>query len=110
MRSKSRLNPAAERPATTALPSGRPPDDSWVDGVADEVTELLRERGLDLELLVMHDKVTEVLHAVGISGAPARYFRSLESDRGPKAQAPEVPGSALATEGARSSQTLTSAP
>lgn len=59
----------------------REPGDAWVDRVADEVQALLRERGLDLELLVMYDKVTEVLHAVGFSGAPARYFRSLEGDR-----------------------------
>ena len=53
-------------------------EDAWVDGIADEVTALLAERGLDLELLVMHDKVTEVLHGVGFSGAPARCFRSLQ--------------------------------
>ena len=72
-------------PAPRTLSSGtvltRSTDDAWVDRVADEVTALLAQRGLDLELLVMYDKVTEVLHAVGFSGAPARYFRSLEGDR-----------------------------
>ncbi|MDE1820932.1 MAG: hypothetical protein KGJ23_11235 [Euryarchaeota archaeon] len=50
-------------------------DDSWVDRVADEVQALLRREGLDLELVVFYDRVTEMLHAVGYDGAPARYFR-----------------------------------
>ena len=58
-------------------------DDSWVDDIADQVQALLGEHGLDLELVVFYDKVTEVLHATGFDGSPARYFRSLESDRAP---------------------------
>ena len=84
---------ASPRVLRTVLPPDGPcpPSlgDAWVDEIADEVAALLAERGLDLELLVMYDKVTEVLHAVGFSGAPARYFRSLASDR---AEAPPDEG------------------
>ncbi len=73
-------------PAPRARPSGtvltRSTDDAWVDLVADEVQALLAEHGLELELVVFYDKVTEVLHAVGFSGAPARYFRSLDTGAG----------------------------
>ncbi len=57
------------------LPGG---EDGWVDVVADEVTSLLDEEGLQLELVVFYDPTTEVLHAVGYDGAPARYFRTKE--------------------------------
>lgn len=49
-----------------------------MDVVADEAGDLLSEEGLDLELIVFYDPLTETLHAVGYDGAPARYFRSLE--------------------------------
>ncbi|MDE1820865.1 MAG: hypothetical protein KGJ23_12620 [Euryarchaeota archaeon] len=67
-------------PAHRAGPSGtvltRPTrdNDAWVDLVADEVQALLRERGLDFELLVMFDPICEQLHAVGYDGAPRAYF------------------------------------
>lgn len=54
-------------------------EDGWVDVVADETSSLLAEDGLQLELVVFYDPVTEVLHAVGYDGAPARYFRAIES-------------------------------
>lgn len=60
-----------------------PGEDSWVDVVADGVGDLLREEGLDCELIVFYDPLTETLHAVGYDGAPARYFRGLEADGGP---------------------------
>ena len=62
--------------------SGDPPcgEDGWVDVVADEVTSLLDEEGLQLELVVFYDPTTEVLHAVGYDGAPARYFRTKEDE------------------------------
>ena len=52
-------------------------DDTWVDQVADEVTALLKEQGLDLELLVLYDPICETLHSVGYDGAPARYMSAL---------------------------------
>ncbi|MDE1819531.1 MAG: hypothetical protein KGJ23_06550 [Euryarchaeota archaeon] len=88
MRSKSRLKPSANRPA----PNEHPQDDSWVDQVADEIQALLAEHGLELELVVFYDNQTEILHATGLDGSPARYFRSLESEGGT--------GSSGATKGA----------
>lgn len=57
-------------------PNQRPEDDAWTDDVADRVQALLREEGLELELVVFYDSLTEVLHAVGYDGAPARFFAS----------------------------------
>lgn len=54
-------------------------DDAWVDSTADRVQAILAEEGLELELLVFYDQVTEVLHAVGFDGAPASYFRGREA-------------------------------
>lgn len=65
----------SQRPAT----SKRPADDSWVDQVADRLTEILAEEGLQLELVVFYDPIAETLHAIGFDGAPTRYFSSLES-------------------------------
>ena len=79
MRSRTR-QPSATRPATTER---KPDNDLWVDQVADEVQSLLAEHGLELDLVVFYDKVTEVLHATGFDGSPARYFRSLESEGRP---------------------------
>lgn len=53
--------------------------DAWTDDVADRVQAILREEGLDLELVVFYDPVTEALHAVGYDGSPGRYFRALET-------------------------------
>jgi hypothetical protein len=58
-------------------------DDSWVDPIADDVSALLRESGLQMELVVFYDWITETLHAVGYDGSAARYFRSLEADGTP---------------------------
>lgn len=52
-----------------------PADDAWVDRIADTVQDLLAEEGLEMEMCVWYDPVTEQLHAVGFDGAPARYFR-----------------------------------
>jgi hypothetical protein len=38
----------------------RPKDDSWVDRTADRVAEVLREEGLDMELVVFFDPITHV--------------------------------------------------
>ena len=62
-------------------PNERPKGDAWVDQVADEVTAVLNEHGLELELCVFFDPIAEYLHAVGYDGSAARYFRSLGSDR-----------------------------
>lgn len=71
---------AGVRRTARRVPSKRTEgDDSWVDRVADSVQSLLAEEGLDMEMIVWFDPVTETLHAVGFDGAPARYFRSLES-------------------------------
>lgn len=69
-----------------------PSSDAWVDAVADSTASLLSEEGLDLELIVFYDPITETLHAVGYDGAPARYFRSLEvpSDRNPAGLPPRA--------------------
>ncbi len=75
----SKDNPTPKRATSNERhPKG---DDSWVDQVADEVTAVLREHGLELELCVFYDVVTETLHATGFDGSPARYFRSLETDK-----------------------------
>ena len=58
-----------------------PSDDSWVDRVADTVQDLLAEEGLEMEMCVWYDPVTEQLHAVGFDGAPARYFRCAASEQ-----------------------------
>lgn len=55
-----------------------------MDVVADDTGALLAQEGLQLELLVFYDPVTEVLHAVGYDGAPARYFRELGPSTGPQ--------------------------
>lgn len=61
----------ADRPSPT---NPARDDDAWTDDVADRVQALLREEGLELELVVFYDSLTEVLHAVGYDGAPARFF------------------------------------
>ncbi len=78
MRANSLRPKRAQRTAPTTRTST---DDSWVDRVADEVQALLREHGLEMELCVWYDAITEHLHAVGFDGSAARYFRSLSSDR-----------------------------
>ena len=87
-------------PSHARTPNERPQDDAWVDRIADEVTALLRDHGLDLELVVFYDPIGEMLHGVGFDGSPARYFRSLASDR---AEAPPDEGlaGALAPESRR---------
>lgn len=71
-------------------------NDAWVERIADDVIALLRPHGLDLELLVVYDRVTEMLHAVGYDGAPSRYFRTLKEEHAPDLSAPptRVPTSA----------------
>jgi hypothetical protein len=70
-------------------PNNRPDDDAWVDQVADEVQALLREHGLEMELCVWYDPITEQLHGVGYDGAPARFFANLPSSSAPSdSQAP----------------------
>ena len=64
-------------------PNDRPKGDAWVDQVADEVQALLREHGLDFELLVMFDPICEQLHAVGYDGAPRAYFAGRDAFTGP---------------------------
>jgi hypothetical protein len=64
-------------------PNERPKGDAWVDQVADEVQALLREHGLDFELLVMFDPICEQLHAVGYDGAPRAYFAGRDATTGP---------------------------
>ncbi len=71
---------SSARPSGTVLTRSTRDNDAWVDLVADEVQALLREHGLDFELLVMFDPICEQLHAVGYDGAPARFFQSLETD------------------------------
>ena len=71
---------SSARPSGTALTRSTRDNDAWVDLVADEVQALLREHGLDFELLIMFDPICEQLHAVGYDGAPARFFQSLETD------------------------------
>lgn len=97
-------SPMRQRHATTD-----PRDDTWVDRVADEVSALLREHGLDMELCVWYDPITEVMHGIGFDGSPARFFRSLESDQGGKGQPVAEPESPGPTEGLRSTQVLTTA-
>jgi hypothetical protein len=80
------------RPRPAASRGGAKEEDGWVDIVADEVGDLLAEEGLDLELLVFYDPLTETLHAVGYDGAPARYFRTLEGNV-PRAHRAEDPAS-----------------
>ncbi|MDE1822584.1 MAG: hypothetical protein KGI98_17240, partial [Euryarchaeota archaeon] len=74
-----------------ALPPHNPSDDSWVDAVADEVQALLAEHGLEMELCVWFDPITEVMHGIGFDGSPARYFRSLASDGAPQEPPEERP-------------------
>ncbi|MDE1882135.1 MAG: hypothetical protein KGI89_16495 [Euryarchaeota archaeon] len=81
----TRRTPSAPLPYPT---DRNPDDDSWVDRVADEVGDLLRQHGLDMEMVVFYDPVDEQLHAVGFDGNPARYFRSLESDCVPDVDVP----------------------
>ena len=76
----SSLAPQRQRQPPKARSQG---DDAWVDQVADQVQDLLKEQGLEMELLVFYDSVTEVLHATGFDGAPARYFRGLEAAGAP---------------------------
>jgi hypothetical protein len=65
-------------------PNEHPKGDAWVDQVADEVTAVLNEHGLELELCVFYDPLTATLHGTGYDGSPARYFRSLEADHAAK--------------------------
>ena len=81
----NRLQPTQAKSPETKK---RSEDDSWVDRTTDRVAEVLREEGLDMELVVFFDPIAEVLHAVGYDGSAARYFRSLESDRAPDAEVP----------------------
>lgn len=83
-------NPRRRRPLPRSSRGGETAEEGWVDVVADDVATLLSEEGLDLELIVFYDPLTETLHAVGYDGAPARYFRSLE---GPMSKDPR-PGAA----------------
>jgi hypothetical protein len=87
-----------------------PRDDTWVDRVADEVSAVLREHRLDMEMVVFYDPVGEQLHAVGFDGNPARFFASLGSGQGSAAQCVGDPAAPRTSEGPRSSQVLTSAP
>ncbi|MDE1821915.1 MAG: hypothetical protein KGJ23_13875 [Euryarchaeota archaeon] len=80
MRANSLRPNRARRPATT---DRAPTDDSWVDQVADEVQALLREQGLEMEMIAFYDPIDEQLHAVGFDGSPARFLRSLETDPAP---------------------------
>ncbi|MDG7006390.1 MAG: hypothetical protein JRM86_05590 [Nitrososphaerota archaeon] len=61
--------------------------------MADEVTALLREHGLELELCAFYDPIGEMLHGVGFDGSPARFFRSIETDRLRVGSAEEAPAS-----------------
>lgn len=92
-----RRTPSAPPPYPTER---KPEDDSWVDQVADQVQALLAEHGLELELVVFYDKLTQTLHAVGFSGAPARYFRILESNppEGPHRSSPAPRGTSDAVQ------------
>ncbi len=72
---------ASVRRATRRTPNRRTEvDDSWVDRVADTVQALLAEEGLDMEMIVWYNPVTETLHAVGFDEAPARYFRCVSPE------------------------------
>ena len=108
MSPKSHPNTRARRPE----PNDRTQDDSWVDGVADEVQALLREHGLDFELCVFFDAVTETLHAVGYDGAPARYFQCVPSSPTPsESPAPRgTPPEPSGEEGEADSSSLGAAP
>lgn len=75
----------------TVLTRSTKDNDAWVDLVADRVQAILREEGLDLELLVFYDAITEVLHAVGFDGAPARYFANLPAPSDTAGPAPPAP-------------------
>jgi hypothetical protein len=72
----NRLQPTQAKSPET---KNRSEDDSWVDRTADRVAEILREEGLDMELVVFFDPIAEILHAVGYDGSAARYFQSLEA-------------------------------
>lgn len=50
----------ADRPAPT---NPARDNDAWTDDVADRVQAILREEGLELELVVFYDSLTEVLRA-----------------------------------------------
>ena len=77
LRTRTRRSPDRQNPA----------DDSWVDRVADSVKALLAEEGLDMELIVWYDAITEQVHAVGFDGAPARYLAALSRREEPQAAA-----------------------
>ncbi len=80
-------NPPARRRATNG-----PDDDGWVDRVADRVTALLREEGLELELVVFYQPEAEMLHAVGYGGSAQRYFHALERSGEPSGRgSPSAP-------------------
>lgn len=70
------MQPSTYPPARRRATNG-PNDDGWVDRVADRVTEILREHGLELELLVFYQPEAEMLHAVGYDGSAQRYFHAL---------------------------------
>jgi hypothetical protein len=57
--------------------------------------ELLAEEGLDMELIVWCDAISEQIHAVGFDGAPARYMAALARREEP--QAPADPSASLET-------------
>lgn len=97
-------DPCALPPKTPPIPPTAPPNgkgarrtqggsDGWVDTVADDAAGRLAEEGLELELLVFYDPLTETLHAVGYDDAPARYFRALET--APARSSGRTPGQPL---------------
>lgn len=81
----------APNPLARANAADGADEDGWVDVVADEMTRILKDDGLQLELLVFYDPITECLHAVGYDGAPGRYLRSLDA----VAEAPRPPPTPL---------------
>jgi hypothetical protein len=85
-------------------------DDSWVDPIADDVSALLRESGLQMELVVFYDPITETLHAVGYDGSAQRYFTALGTEGASVPQPRAAPNSASSVDAPRSTQTETSAP
>ena len=76
----SRTQRRAEPRRTNAIARGR---GSWIDQVADEVKVVLREHGLDLEILVMFGPIGEPFRAVGYDGAPRAYFSDRDAINGP---------------------------
>ncbi len=82
-------------PNSTPTRQRQPPtadthDDRWVDEVTDQVQALLSEHGLEMDLCVWYDPITEHLHAVSFDGSAARYFRSLRPDGDTAASPSEV--------------------